>query len=216
MNVARRIVLASASPRRRQLLASAGIDTTVIPADVDESIDVNPSDPGAAATQLAVEKATSVARDRPNDVVVGADTMVILDGVELGKPANADEAWEMLTKLRERSHQVITGVAVVRADRSAVAHATTYVQMRPYSDAEISAHVERGEPFDKAGSYAIQDPEFQPVAGWEGCYCNVVGLPLIMTLNMLAEFDSTLATDSTTLPIQCANCPFRRLAGPPN
>lgn len=178
--VPRPIVLASGSPRRRELLAALGVTYEVDPADVDETTDEQ--DPVRVAEDLALLKARTVAARRPDAVVIGSDTVVALDGRLLGKPADADEARAMLRALRGRAHEVVTGVAVI-ADGPAgrierVTHSSTAVTMRDYADAEIEAFITTGSPFDKAGGYASQDPVFAPTARIEGCPCGVVGLPL--------------------------------------
>lgn len=206
MSAPPRLILASASPRRQELLAAAGLDVNVIPSDLDESSEEVSKDPARAAEQLALSKARSVAAPNPHDIVIGADTMVVDSGTVLGKPAAADEATHVLASLRDREHQVITGVAVVFNGRSEVAHALTQVRMRDYSDQEIAAYIARGEPFDKAGAYAIQDPQFKPVERWDGCYCNVVGLPVALTLELIASVAPELHFSTQRLPAQCDGC----------
>ncbi len=180
-----RIVLASASPRRRDLLARLGILFTTTPSALDEA--VRPGEDAAAyVCRLARDKARAIAAGDPAEVVIGADTSVILDGVILGKPADAAEARGMLGALRDRVHQVMTGVAVEGpggASRTAVY--TTNVRMRAYAAEEVERYIATGDPFDKAGSYAIQHAGFAPVATLDGCYLNVVGLPLYETLALL-------------------------------
>ncbi|PKN83092.1 MAG: septum formation protein Maf, partial [Chloroflexi bacterium HGW-Chloroflexi-9] len=176
IEAARTIVLASGSPRRRELLAALGVPFEVDVSDVDESTEE--PDPVRVATLLAERKVRAVAARRPGDLVIGSDTVVAVDGRMLGKPADAAEARAMLTTLRGRTHQVVTGVALARDGNASVAHAATDVTMRPYIDAEIEAFIATGSPFDKAGGYAIQDPAFAPVARFEGCECAVIGLPL--------------------------------------
>lgn len=179
-----RIVLASASPRRRELLAALGLLFEVDPADVDE--DVEERDPVRVAEGLALAKARAVAARHPGALVVGSDTVVALDGRMLGKPADAAEARAMLDALRARSHDVISGVAIVRGTDERVAHGHTRVRMRDYRDDEVEAFIASGSPFDKAGGYAIQDEAFHPVAAFEGCRCNVIGLPLGELRRLLA------------------------------
>lgn len=124
---------------------------------------------------LAKAQATAAA---PDEVVVGADTLVVIDNEVLGKPVADDDARHMLTRLRRRAHDVLTGVSLVAAGRTWAGVVDTRVVMRDYTDAEIERYIGRGEPFDKAGGYAIQDHEFRPVERIEGCYLNVVGFPL--------------------------------------
>ena len=133
--------------------------------------------PLTGAVNVAIAKART-ATTEPDEVVVGADTLVVIDHAVLGKPENADDARRMLTQLRDRGHHVLTGVALVSPGRDWAAVVDSRVVMRAYSEQEIDAYIARGEPFDKAGGYAIQDKEFRPVNRIEGCYLNVVGLPL--------------------------------------
>jgi septum formation protein len=201
-------VLASASPRRRELLASLGVPFTVRAADVPEPL-VADVPPAAQAEALALAKARAVAADGAA-VVLGADTIVVLDDRPLGKPADAREARAMLRGLRARPHEVVTGLAVVAPDGTVrTAHAATQVHMRAYDDDEIEAYIASGDPFDKAGAYAIQHPDFRPVARVEGCYCNVIGLPLWTARRLLAATAPGLATRPPDRTWQrCAACPL--------
>ncbi|MGH7390257.1 MAG: Maf family protein [Candidatus Rokuibacteriota bacterium] len=182
------LILASASPRRRELLERLTPEFRVVPADVDETLAGDPTPEAVAA--LALRKARTVAVRLGQGVVLGADTVVVIDGDALGKPADAAEARSMLRRLRGRRHEVITGVAVVDAagGRSAADAVVTEVVMRGYDDATIDAYVASGEPLDKAGAYAIQAAGEALVAGWVGSYSNVVGLPLDATRRLLAGF----------------------------
>ena len=198
------IVLASASPRRRELLAALGVEFEVDAADVDESIEE--PDPGVAAEALAVRKARAVAARHPDAVVIGGDTIVALDGAMLAKPADADEARTMLAALRDRAHEVASGVAVMLDGRVWSDHAVTRVTMRDYSDAEVEAFIESGEPFDKAGGYAIQDEAFRPVDHLDGCACNVIGMPLWTLHGLLV--DAGVEVSAPALE-RCAGCPLR-------
>ncbi|HUC28871.1 MAG TPA: Maf family protein [Candidatus Acidoferrum sp.] len=190
------LVLASASPRRQELLRNAGISFVVEPADVDET--PLPAElPAECAKRLAREKAVAVSRKRPQDVVLGADTIVVIDGAILGKPVNADDAARMLRLLSGRVHQVTTGVCLVRprdqiSASSAVktASETTLVTMAFLSDDEIQAYVATGEPMDKAGAYAIQGMASRWIPRIEGDYSNVVGLPVSLVYRMLREVNS--------------------------
>jgi MAF protein len=172
-----RFVLLSASPRRRRLLPLLGAPVEIAAAAVDER-PLPGEPPCETARRLAEAKAGAVAVLSADDVVVGADTIVVLDGRQLGKPADDAEARQVLATLRGRSHEVLTGVALRSATRTYVGCVSTQVAMRPYLDAEIERYVSSGRPLDKAGGYAIQDQEFSPVARIEGCFLNVVGLPL--------------------------------------
>ena len=158
----------------------------VASADLDESAYLLP-EPATAAVNVAVAKARAIAAGA-DEVVLTADTLVVCDAEVMAKPADADEARHMLRALRARSHQVLTGVALRGEDgvRWCGVVATSVV-MRDYSDAEIEAYIGRGEPFDKAGGYAVQDEAFRPVERLEGCYLNVVGLPLCAVAAGLAS-----------------------------
>lgn len=198
------LVLASASPRRRELLAALGLPYLVDPANIDESSDER--DPVRLAEALALSKAQAVAGRRSEDMVIGSDTVVALDGQLLGKPADDAEARTMLDALRGRAHEVVTAVALVGPGIEVVAHSRTAVVMREYTEAERDAFIARGEPFDKAGGYAIQDVAFHPVARIEGCECGVMGLPL-WTLSRLLR-DAGLEVSGPALD-RCAACPAR-------
>lgn len=189
-----RILLASASERRRVLLAGAGVTFDIEPSAVDERLP-EPLGPETAAEVLAERKARAVARRHAGEdvVVLGADTIVALEGRAgpelLGKPADAGEARTMLGRLSGSRHRVVTGVAVVRAaDGTArVAHERTWVAMRPIAPEEIEAYVASGEWRDKAGGYAIQETADAFVTGLEeGGFDNVVGLPVALALRLLA------------------------------
>ena len=180
MNELPLLLLASNSPRRRQLLALGGWTFTVDASNSDESL-LPGEAPEAYVRRLAEVKARAVLeRARPEHVIVGSDTSVVIDGEILGKPSDAADAHKMLRRLRGRAHQVYTGIAVLRARDGSVLTdvCVTDVPMRAYSDAEIDAYVRSGDPLDKAGAYGIQNPDFQPVAHMDGCYASVMGLPL--------------------------------------
>ncbi len=187
------LVLASRSPRRRQLLSLGGWMFHVLAADVDETRLPGES-PDAFVRRLAREKALAVApQTRPGAVIIGADTAVVEGDAILGKPADMAEAEQMLRRLRGRTHQVYTGIAAYRpADEHFVDDVCiTDVSMRLYSDDEIRAYLATGDSLDKAGGYAIQHRGFHPVAegGLTGCYANVVGLPLCHLVRMLKKLD---------------------------
>ncbi len=189
-----RFILASGSPRRRELLGLLNypLDIVVSGADEDAHLDKPAAD---YVLHTARRKAESVAGMLPPDpvfqrVVIAADTTVALDGAILGKPATADEARQMLARLRGRVHQVHTAVCVADAEgHEASAVHTAQVTMRDYGDAEIDAYVATGDPFDKAGGYAIQHPVFRPVAALSGCYLGVMGLSLCDLIPMLRALD---------------------------
>jgi septum formation protein len=189
-----RLILASASPRRRELLARLGLPFEVRPSAIAESLE-----PGIPAPALATALARAKARDVADRLraagegpalVLGADTLVVLDGRPLGKPATRDEARAMLRALRGRSHEVVTAVALldVPGGREAAETVLSRVRMRPYTDREIDAYVATGEPDDKAGAYAVQGAGGRLVSHIEGCYTNVVGLPLGTTARLLRGF----------------------------
>jgi septum formation protein len=188
------LVLASASPRRQELLRAAGISFVVQPANVDETLTPGES-PREFAERLAREKALCVWRARPQDVVLGADTIVVVGEAILGKPVDAADAVRMLRMLSGRDHQVMTAVCIVRPGASGpgqgaseiirTAVETTRVTMSELSDGEIRDYVATGEPMDKAGAYAIQGMAARWIPRIEGDYSNVVGLPVALVYRML-------------------------------
>lgn len=207
-----KVILASASPRRRQFLSQLGLAHTTAAADIDESpFPGEQAEPLAA--RLALGKALAVGGSLPPEqrpvLVIGADTVVALAGELLAKPADADEATRMLVALRGRVHQVHSGLAVVRVDEDmqeqSVIVNTSHVTMRNYSDAEIAAYIATGDPLDKAGAYAIQHRGFDPVARLDGCPSGVMGLPMADLLTLLARFGVTV--DCPVAPV------CRRLTG---
>jgi len=206
------LILASRSPRRRQLLAHLGLPfRVVIPAVEEELAPAATGRPEELAEALALAKAEAVAGEQGEGIVIAADTIVVDGDTILGKPADSSEAAAMLRRLRGKTHRVITGLAVVDAGsgQRAASHVVTAVRMRPYSDAEIAAYVARGDPLDKAGAYAIQDQQFHPVAAYDGCYCNVVGLPLKALDILLRRAGLDITPDSLQgLPPECRGCPI--------
>jgi septum formation protein len=195
------LVLASASPRRRELLAQAGFAFSVRAAEIPEDPHAN-EDPIAYVTRLAREKAEAVFRQisseesAPPQVVLGADTTVTLDNQILGKPADASDAARMLRLLSGRTHLVMTGVAVVTPQNAEVAAEVTAVRFLTLSDREIEDYVATGEPMDKAGAYAIQGRAARWIPRIEGCYFNVVGLPLALVTAMLESLGDSSASSS--------------------
>jgi septum formation protein len=180
------LVLASASPRRQELLRSAGVTFEVQPADIPE--DPHPGeDAKACAERLAREKALTVARHRSQDAVLGADTVVVVDGQILGKPRDPVDAARMLRLLSAREHRVITGVCLVVKDQMSVASETTLVIVSEITDKEIAAYIATGEPMDKAGAYAIQGIASRWIPRIEGDYSNVVGLPVALVWQILRQ-----------------------------
>jgi septum formation protein len=203
------LILASASPRRRELLSYLGVAFTVLPADIDESTPADVMNPVEMAQTLAETKARHIAGRHPQAAVLGADTIVVLNGEILGKPLDRAEATQTLQCLRGRAHQVITGVSLAYGDWAWNGHAVTDVFMRDYTDEEIADYIASGDPFDKAGSYAIQDRRFRPVKRCEGCYCNVVGLPIVLTQHLLQDANLTvLGLNPPNLPPECQLCPL--------
>ncbi len=179
-----RVLLASASPRRRQLLELIGIAHDVVPADIDESVRAHEL-PGAYAERLAREKSQTVSRSFPEALVIGADTTVVLDGAVLGKPRDTADAARMLRLLSGRTHQVITAVAAAVGGHCESAVENVAVTFRALSDGEIDDYVATGEPMDKAGAYGIQGYGATIVERVEGDYFAVMGLPLQKTTRLL-------------------------------
>ena len=169
------LILASASPRRREMLELMGYAFTVVPSMADEHIP--PCPPKDYVEALALAKACEVAARRPDCCVVGSDTIVYLDGSILGKPADEDDAFRILSLLSGRTHTVYTGVAVLSQGRRTVFHDRTDVTFHPLSPEEIRAYIRTGEPMDKAGAYGIQGPGSALVERVEGCYFTVIGMP---------------------------------------
>lgn len=184
-------MLASTSPRRRELLARLGIAFEVRLVHVEESW-VQGESPWSYARRTASEKLAAARVCWPDRAVVAADTVVELEEVALGKPASPQEAVSMLQALRGRMHQVHTAVAASSRGRSRMVVCTTLVEMRAYTDDEITQYIATREPFDKAGGYAIQDPYFAPVRHIRGLYSNVVGLPLGPTARLLMALGLSL------------------------
>jgi len=184
----RRLILASASPRRRELLEQAGFTFEVHPAHVNEDPSPN-EDPITYVVRLARDKAQTIFTELndPEAIVLGADTTVTLNGHILAKPEDASDAARMLRMLSGRTHRVITGVAVATAIGTEVAAEATGVQFVTLSDEEIAAYIATGEPMDKAGAYGIQGLAAKWIPRVEGCYFNVVGLPLALVSSMLEQ-----------------------------
>jgi len=186
------LVLASSSPRRRELLASLGLTFSVRHADVDESL--LPSESAFdAAERLARAKAVAVREVAPDALVMAADTLVVLEGAALGKPADRADARRMLSALAGRTHDVVTGVACARGGRVVSGRETTRVVFAPMSRAEIAAYAATGEPDDKAGAYAVQGIGSLFVERVEGSPSNVVGLPVRLLYRLASELGVDLA-----------------------
>jgi len=183
-----RVVLASASPRRRELLRQICPEFEVVPSEIEETLWGEPTPEAVAG--LALRKARAVAVRAEGAVVLAADTLVVLDGVAFGKPAGPEEARAMLRRLCGREHEVITGVAVVdtRTGREATRAVVSRVRLAASPDATLDSYVASGAPLDKAGAYAIQDLGGALVERLAGSYTNVVGLPVEETRRLLAEF----------------------------
>ena len=181
-----RVILASASPRRRDLLTMIGITHEVIPADVDETYGAGEV-PRAHAERLAREKASVLAARAPDAVIIAADTIVVVDGDVLGKPRDAEEAARMLRRLAGRTHTVFTAVAVARGAKMLSGVEEVGVTFRPLDDATITSYVATGEPMDKAGAYGIQGYGAAIVERIDGDYFAVMGLAIGRMLALLRE-----------------------------
>jgi MAF protein len=204
------ILLASNSPRRRELIALGNWTLRVCVPDVDESQRPDES-PGSYVLRLAEAKArASQAQAGDEQVIVAADTAVVYDGTIFGKPRDAADAVQMLKRLRAHTHQVYTGLAVIKTSTGQLLTdlCVTDVPMRKFTDAEIEAYVRSGDPLDKAGAYAIQHPQFQPVESMSGCFASVMGLPMCHLVRVLARMDispnaNVPANCQTSLRYQC-------------
>ncbi|MEE1066553.1 MAG: Maf family protein [Acutalibacteraceae bacterium] len=181
------IILASASPRRKELLATAGIEFTVKVADVEEKIDDGLT-PAEVVRSLALQKAQAVADKNPEAIVIGADTIVVLDDVILGKPQSEENAVEMLTSLSGRSHTVYTGVALIKGDKVRNFCEATQVEFYDLTKEDIDAYVATKDCMDKAGAYGIQTNGCVLIRKIDGDYFNVVGLPVSKVYRELRDF----------------------------
>ena len=183
------IILASQSPRRRELLEQVGITGfQVISPDVDERVEPGLS-PAGMVEELSLRKARAAAdKTGPDGLIIAADTVVALDGAVLGKPRDREDAFAMLSALSGREHRVYTGVSVLRGDRAVTEHEETAVCFRALAPGEIWGYIATGEPMDKAGAYGIQGVGALLVRGIRGDYCNVVALPVFRLGRMLARF----------------------------
>ena len=197
------MILASASPRRRELMERLGIPFRVIASDEPEPVDASLA-PRAQVAALAERKARAVASRRQRGLVLGADTIVVRDGVLFGKPEDDVAAARMLRALSGRTHTVATGIALVDAATGSTRSSAvlTSVTFRPLSGADIASYIATGEPRDKAGGYAIQGLGARLIAGFDGCFTNVVGLPLCETARLLrySGMDLVHAHPVCTLP----------------
>ena len=171
------LILASQSPRRRELLSMLGVDFAVVTADIDETMDPG-LPPEQEVARVCEAKALAVSRSHPEELILAADTIVVLDDRVLGKPQSPEEAVQMLRSLSGRTHRVMTGFCLCRGDRLQTHVEITSVSFRHLSEAEIRAYVATGSPLDKAGAYGIQDQAGVFVRSVEGDYYNVIGLPI--------------------------------------
>jgi septum formation protein len=199
------IILASQSPRRRELLSLCGYPFQVMAAVVDETV-VDIPDPAENTILTAQLKADAITNRLPQTaadqtIIVAADTIVALDNQMLGKPADAREAESMLRALRGREHEVHTGMVLVDTGTGVTVSAvhTATVHMRPYTDSEISRYIASRDPLDKAGAYAIQHPQFRPVSSLDGCYLGVMGFSICQLLRKLQSFDVPLLANMEAL-----------------
>jgi septum formation protein len=185
----RQLILASSSPRRSELLKQLGLDFRILPCEVNETSPPGLR-PGELVETLAARKALAAAGLLDKGIVIGADTVVALNGQVLGKPTGTSDAVEMLRQLQGTNHEVYTGVALVDAGRREILidHEQTRVYFKPLEEIEILRYVSTGEPMDKAGAYAIQGLAAMFISRLEGCYTNVVGLPLAKLSEMLRQF----------------------------
>ena len=184
----RAITLASASPRRRELLTGLGLKFDIRPADLAED-GLDGESPQEMVQRLSQEKALAIAQGMDAGLVIGADSTVVFQGQAVGKPVDDDDARRMLRELRGTTHHVSTGLTVVdvASGRMLSDAMTSEITLRDITDQEIEASIASGVPRDKAGAYAVQDTELRPAEDWKGCYNNIVGLPVCRLLEMLAE-----------------------------
>ena len=206
-----RLVLASGSPRRRELATALATEVETLVPTGEETPPRKGESPQEFVLRLSEAKASEVAALAKGSTVLAADTAVVLGDTIMGKPADRDEAVLMLRTLRGRTHQVVTGVTVldsVSNRRMSTAKATD-VTMRHYTDAEVQRYTATETPYDKAGAYAIQDTHFSPVKAIRGCYLNVVGLPLCEAVTLLDAMGAPAALKPDwRVPEQCAQCPL--------
>lgn len=171
------LILASESKRRIELLKDSGIEFKIIKSDIEEKIDYSLKSEEVVMS-LAKQKAMSVFKENPNDTVLAADTIVVLGNEILGKPKDEEDAFQMLKKLSDKTHEVYTGVAIVNKDVSDIFYKKASITMHKLSDLQIREYVETGEPLDKAGSYAIQGLGKKLIRGYDGDFFTIMGLPL--------------------------------------
>lgn len=192
INIDKKLILASQSPRRKRLLEQLGFEFDIIPAHIDEEIEFDKYKPNEVAEILAEDKALHIAKsvDEPA-YIIGADTIVVLDGKILNKPNDEENAFEMLSRLSNNTHLVYTGISIIETItmRKITKSQRTEVTFRKLDEKEIRAYIKSGSPMDKAGSYGIQD-DFGAVfvSDIKGCYYNIVGLPVQMLYSTMKEF----------------------------
>ena len=188
----KKLILASASPRRKELLDQVGIKYEVLPSNVEEHIEDMEGTPAEKAEKLAYLKARDVASKLKDCLVLGADTIVVVDNEVLGKPKDLDDAKSMLSRLSGKEHQVITGVALIDTNKNIelVSHETTSVKFRKLTSRMINSYLAAQEPMGKAGAYAIQGFGALLIEGINGCYSNVVGLPLTKLSKMIESLNT--------------------------
>ncbi len=203
-------VLASTSPRRRELIKLFGLEFKFVSVEVDESPRVSES-ARELVERLSYAKAEQAAKENQGALVIAADTVVALDDEILGKPIDLRDAERMLKLLRGRDHTVYSGLTAIRGNRQWTQIAPTTVRMRDYTDAEIAAYVASSDPLDKAAAYAIQHDSFHPVAQIDGCQANVMGLPLCHLYLALLEFGVAVnAPDRACQDYLKIDCPVAR------
>ncbi|MDD6276932.1 MAG: Maf family protein [Clostridia bacterium] len=183
----KKLILASSSPRRREIMSEKGLDFTVSVYPVDEKIELG-TPPDEAVKQLATKKAQASAQNNPDCITVGADTVVALGGEILGKPSSREDAVDMLMKLSGKTHSVFTGVAVVTDSNTEIFCEETKVRFKTLTEAQIDEYVATGEPMDKAGAYGIQGKGGELVDSIDGDYYNVVGLPIDLLCRVLKKY----------------------------
>ncbi|MCH8201320.1 MAG: septum formation protein Maf [Chloroflexi bacterium] len=207
-----RLILASASPRRKELLERLGVRFDVRPVEVTEDAGLSK---GAqiVARRLARAKAEAARLEDERAPILAADTVVALGGRIFGKPGDAGEVREMLRTLRGRTHEVVSAVVVMPLGRRSVIarQPLTQVTMREYGDDEIEASIAQGYPLDKAGAYGIQDELLRPVERYQGCYCNVIGLSLWAAIEALNKAGEEVDVGAASFLPQCATCPLAHL-----
>lgn len=195
--MAYRLILASASPRRLDLLALAGLNFEALSVDIDERVEPHET-PEAYTRRVSRQKAEAAQyRVDGHALIIAADTSVVDGDTILGKPLDAEDAALMLRRLRGKMHHVYTAITILdtQTQRLQQELVSSPVTMRPYTENEMAAYIASGDPMDKAGSYAIQNPQFKPVAQISGCYANVVGLPLCHLTRLLKQFGVAIEVD---------------------